>query len=206
VALVFRPKACHASSPLRKALQQTPVVRLLYVRGTLDSDHRGTSWDDKPRWSPDARTDLFQSYANERLFGFAVIDSRLAISMSETTGSIWKLQLDASGTTRPSPTFGRPVHVWGSRLDYGPVLLLMPSDSTSQWTLLPSRELRSVASVHLGCIRLSSSCPFGLLLTFRSLRPATYYGRFWIQRSSAERWRDLNPPDQCAAQRKGYFG
>jgi hypothetical protein len=27
---------------------------------------------------------------------------------------------------RPCPIFGRPVHQWGSPLDYGPVLLLMP--------------------------------------------------------------------------------
>ena len=32
-------------------------------------------------------------------------------------------------------------------------------------------------------------------------RPARNYPRFWIQRPSSERRRDLNPPDSCAAQR-----
>src|SRR6516165_7215685 len=35
----------------------------------------------------------------------------------------------------------------------------------------------------------------------RSLRPARHYPRLWIQRSSSERRRDLNPPDLGAAQR-----
>jgi len=77
-----------------------------------------------------------------------------------------------------------------------------PSDSTSRWTPCPPENCEAWLQVHLGCIRLSSLCPFRLLHTFRFLRPATYYRRFWIQRSSSERWRDFNPPDQCAAQRK----
>src|SRR3982750_3178546 len=77
-----------------------------------------------------------------------------------------------------------------------------PSDSTSRWTPCPPENCEAWLQVHLGCIRLSSLCPFRLLHTFRFLRPATYYRRFWIQRSSSERRRDLNPPDQCAAQRK----
>ena len=79
-----------------------------------------------------------------------------------------------------------------------------PSDSTSRWTPCPPENCKAWLQVHLGCVRLSSLCPFRLLHTFRFLRPATYYRRFWIQRSSSERRRDLNPPDQCAAQRKVY--
>src|SRR5580700_3758520 len=52
------------------------------------------------------------------------------------------------------------------------------------------------------CFRLSPLCPFRRRHTFHSLRPATLYCRFWIQRSSSERRRDLNPPDQRAAQRR----
>src|SRR3954463_8879371 len=77
-----------------------------------------------------------------------------------------------------------------------------PSDSTSRWTPCPPENCEAWLQVRLGCIRLSSLCPFRLLHTFRFLRPATYYRRFWIQRSSSERRRDFNPPDQCAAQRK----
>src|SRR3954463_429506 len=81
-----------------------------------------------------------------------------------------------------------------------------PSDSTSRWTPCPPENCEAWLQVRLGCIRLSSLCPFRLLHTFRFLRPATYYRRFWIQRSSSERRRDLNPPDQCAAQRKVNAG
>ena len=103
---------------------------------------------------------------------------------------------------RPSPAFGRPVHLWGSPLDYGPVLLLMPFGFHLTVDTLPSRELQARLQVHLGCIRLSPSCPFRLLHTSRFLRPATYYCRYRVQRSSSERRGDLHPPDQCAAQRK----
>jgi hypothetical protein len=50
------------------------------------------------------------------------------------------------------------------------------------------------------CFQLSLSCPFRLLHTFPSLRPARHYPRFWIRRSSSERRRDLNPHEQRAAQ------
>src|SRR5215831_357444 len=43
-------------------------------------------------------------------------------------------------------------------------------------------------------------CPFGLLHTFHFLQPARFYPRFRIWRSSFERQRDLNPPEQRAAQ------
>ena len=47
----------------------------------------------------------------------------------------------------------------------------------------------------------SRPCPYRLLHTFYSSRPARNYPRFWIWRSSSERQRDLNPPVQRAAQR-----
>jgi len=53
----------------------------------------------------------------------------------------------------------------------------------------------------LACIRLSLSCPFRLLHTFHLLRPARLYPRVRIWRSSFERQRDFNPPEQRAAQR-----
>ena len=81
-----------------------------------------------------------------------------------------------------------------------------PSDSTSRWTPCPPKYCKWRLQVRLGCFRLSLSCPFRLLHTFHFLRPATYYRRFWIQRPSSERRRDLNPPDQCAAQRKVHAG
>src|SRR5260370_28148194 len=81
-----------------------------------------------------------------------------------------------------------------------------PSDSTSRRTPCPPEYCMWWLQVRLGCVRLSLSCPFRLLHTFHFLRPATYYRRFWIQRPSSERWRDLNPPHQCAAQRKVHAG
>src|SRR5215831_11317626 len=53
----------------------------------------------------------------------------------------------------------------------------------------------------LACFRLSLSCPFRLLHTLHLLRPARHYPRVRIQRSSSERQRDFNPPEQRAAQR-----
>ena len=47
---------------------------------------------------------------------------------------------------RPSPTFGRPVHLWGSPLDYGPVLLLMPFRFHLTVDTLPSEVPQLVAS------------------------------------------------------------
>ena len=47
---------------------------------------------------------------------------------------------------RPSPTFGRPVHLWGSPLDYGPVLLLMPFGFHLTVDTLPSGVQQAVAS------------------------------------------------------------
>ena len=53
----------------------------------------------------------------------------------------------------------------------------------------------------LACFRLSPSCPFRFLHTFRSPRPARHYPRFRIRRPSSERRRDFNPPELRAAQR-----
>jgi len=76
-----------------------------------------------------------------------------------------------------------------------------PSDSTSRWTPCPPETSRIGFRSALVCIRLSPSCPFRLLHTCFLFRPARHYPRFWIQRSSSERRRDFNPPDQtrCSA-------
>jgi len=76
-----------------------------------------------------------------------------------------------------------------------------PSDPASRRTPCPPKLRERWLQVRLGRLRLSPACPFRLLHTFHSLRPARHYPRFWIQRSSSERWRDLNPPDLGAAQR-----
>jgi len=76
-----------------------------------------------------------------------------------------------------------------------------PSDSTSRWTPCPPGISSGGSRSALVCFRLSPSCPFRPLHTFHSSRPARNYPRFWIQRSSSERRRDFNPPDQRAAQR-----
>src|SRR5260370_17872923 len=73
---------------------------------------------------------------------------------------------------RPSPAFGRPVHLRGSPLDYGPVLLLMPFEFHLTMDTLPSGVplsggFRSV----LICFRLSPFCPFRRRHTFHSPRP-----------------------------------
>ena len=74
-----------------------------------------------------------------------------------------------------------------------------PSDSVSRRTPCPPKYCKRWLQVRLGCIRLSPSCPFRRLHTFRFLRPARNYPRFWIWRPSSERQRDLNPPEQHAA-------
>jgi hypothetical protein len=103
---------------------------------------------------------------------------------------------------RPCPTFGRPVHHrGGSPLITARYFSAYPSDSTSQWTPCPPEPCREWLQVHLGCFRLSLTCPFRLLLTFSLLRPARHYSRLWIRRSSFEHRRDFNPPEQRAAQR-----
>src|SRR5215469_309041 len=81
-----------------------------------------------------------------------------------------------------------------------------PSDPASRRTPCPPKLLERWLQVRLGRLRLSPACPFRLLHTFLSLRPARHYPRLWIQRSSSERWRDLNPPDLGAAQRTLWPG
>src|SRR6476646_2219612 len=67
---------------------------------------------------------------------------------------------------------------------------------------LPSGVLRNGGfRSTLACFQLSLSCPCRLLHTFLSLRPARRSPRFRIRRSSSERRRDFNPPEQRAAQR-----
>src|SRR5262249_25495023 len=107
---------------------------------------------------------------------------------------------------RPCPVFGRPIHLWGSPLDYGPVLLLMPFGFHLAVDTLPSGELKTAAA------GLPWLCPaFAFLPVLASpylpfLPPTTLYRRFWIRRPSSERPRDLNPPDQRAAQREIHAG
>src|ERR1700694_297633 len=86
-------------------------------------------------------------------------------------------------------------------IDYGPILLLKPFGFHLAMDTLPSGLLLNGGfRSALICFQLSLSCPFRLLHTFLSLRPARHYPRFWIRRSSSERRRDLNPHEQRAAQ------
>src|SRR4051812_24102807 len=87
-------------------------------------------------------------------------------------------------------------------IDYSPVLLLMPFGFHLAMDTLPSGELQVLGfRSALACVRLSLSCPFKLLHTFHLPRPTRHYPRLRIQRSSFERRRDFNPPEQRAAQR-----
>ena len=92
----------------------------------------------------------------------------------------------------------------GLPFDYGPVLLLMPFGFHLTVDTLPSGKLACWLQVRLGCVRLSPSCPFRLLHTFRFSGQRGYQPRFRIRRSSSEHRRDLNPPEQRAAQRTSY--
>src|SRR3981081_1318880 len=53
-----------------------------------------------------------------------------------------------------------------------------PSDSTSRWTPCPPKYSKRRPQVGLGCARLSPSCPFRRLHTFRFLRLARLRTRF----------------------------
>src|ERR1022692_1016911 len=113
-------------------------------------------------------------------------------------------------------------HLWptgsslGDPIDYGPELLLMPFGFHLAMDTLPSGDRKWWLQVRLGCIRLSSSCPFRRLHTFHFSGQRGFQPRFWIQCSSSEHRRDFNPPDQRAAQRTprsyerleayGFFG
>src|SRR5258708_32601640 len=76
----------------------------------------------------------------------------------------------------PSPSWCRLdlTHLWptgsslGDTIDYGPELLLMPFGFHLAMDTLPSGDCKWWLRVRLGCIRLSSSCPFRRLHTFPS--------------------------------------
>jgi hypothetical protein len=104
---------------------------------------------------------------------------------------------------RPCPIFGRPVHQWGSPLDYGPVLLLMPFGFHLTVDTLPSgchsteRQLRPIPWLSPP---FPAACPFRVCL-IHSPRPARHYPRFWIWLPSSGSQRDFNHPDLSAVQR-----
>src|SRR4029077_15308284 len=101
-----------------------------------------------------------------------------------------------------APSLADRFIVGAAPIDYSPVLLLMPFGFRLAADTLPSGVLmRGGYRFALICFRLSPLCPVRRLHTFHLLRPARNYPRFWIRRSSFEHQRDLNPPDQCAAQR-----
>src|SRR5712692_2054073 len=109
-----------------------------------------------------------------------------------------------AGSTLPHP---RPT---GSSSGWRPSITARyfsscPSDSASRRTPCPQGTAERWLQVRLGCVRLSSLCPFRLLHTFPSPRPTRNYPRLWIRRSSFERRRDLNPPKSRAAQRTVRF-
>ena len=115
--------------------------------------------------------------------------------------------------TRPSPPLADRF-ISGFPIDYGPALLRRPFGFPSRWTPCPPKYSKGkvesrgsgfslpVALAGLSLRRLipvwhgSVSC-YNL---FHFLRPARNYPRFWIWRPSFERQRDLNPPEQRAAQ------
>src|SRR5258706_14816124 len=104
------------------------------------------------------------------------------------------MELDlAAGCARAS--------IWRRAAPNASLIAAYPSDPASRRTPCPPKFVERWLQVRLDCLRLSPSCPFRLLHTFLSLRPARHYPRFWIRRSSSERWRDFNPPDLGAAQR-----
>ena len=88
----------------------------------------------------------------------------------------------------------------GFPIDCSPVLLRRPFGFPLRRTPCPPKYCKQWLQLRLGCIQLSPSCPFRPLHTFHFLQPARFYPRFRIWRSSFERQRDLNPPEQRAAQ------
>ena len=87
-------------------------------------------------------------------------------------------------------------------IDYSPVLLLMPFGFHLTMDTLPSGNCGAAAPGppwSVSGFRLRAR----LGLSIPSALPGQrgVFPRFWIQRSSSERWRDFNPPEQCAAQR-----
>src|SRR6202034_1792641 len=87
-------------------------------------------------------------------------------------------------------------------IDYSPVLLLMPFGFHLTMDTLPSGKPRGIGSrstLAVSSFRLRARLGFSIPAS--SFRPARHYPRVRIWRSSFERQRDLNPPDQRAAQR-----
>jgi hypothetical protein len=103
---------------------------------------------------------------------------------------------------RPCPTFGRPVHHRGgprrSRPDTSPhTLRIPPHDGHPVLRSTAKSGFRFTLAV--SSFRLRAGLGFSIPSLFsgqRDVNPA-----YWIQRPSSERWRDFNPPEQCAAQR-----
>src|SRR6476659_1954211 len=104
---------------------------------------------------------------------------------------------------RPCPTFGRPVHLWGSPLDYGPVLLLMPFGFHLTVDTLPSGVPQMAASGPpwpVSDFRLCARLGFSIPSAFSGQR--RIIAAFGYSAPHLSCRRDLNPLDQCAAQRK----
>src|SRR5512135_2643164 len=88
-------------------------------------------------------------------------------------------------------------------LDYGPVLLRMPFGFRLAADTLPSScpcgQSATVGASPWLCPSFPTSCPYRVLHGCVP-RPTWHYPRLWIRRPSSGRPRDLNPPDQDAAQ------
>jgi hypothetical protein len=88
-------------------------------------------------------------------------------------------------------------------LDYGPVLLRKPFGSRLAADTLPSGcpcgQNPTVGASPWLCPSFPTSCPCRVLHG-RAPQPTRHYPRLWIHRPSSGRPRDLNPPDQDAAQ------
>src|SRR3954453_15209154 len=88
-------------------------------------------------------------------------------------------------------------------LDYGPVLLRRPFGSRLAADTLPSGCPRgqnaTVGASPWLCPAFPTSCPCRVRHG-RAPQPTRHYPRLWIHRPSSGRPRDLNPPDQNAAQ------
>ena len=61
---------------------------------------------------------------------------------------------------RPIPPLADRFIAGATPIDYGPGLLLMPFGFHLAVDTLPSGDCKAWLQVHLGCIRLSPSCPF----------------------------------------------
>src|SRR5260370_36498263 len=71
--------------------------------------------------------------------------------------------------------------IWRRAAANASLIAAYPSDPASRRTPCPPKFVERWLQVRLGCLRLSPSCPFRLLHTFLSLRPARHYPRFWIR-------------------------